>query len=152
VLTHDGQSHDAEVLLPRHHGHESAPSGSSTRCARAYRCRIAFATSQCTSPLSRQVHRAAELKPQTIVKLIGDVDGLRQPQRFEEFLLACEIDARGRKKRSNSRTRKQESCARRAARAVDASALRTERGLDGAALGRRCMPSAKAVKAALRDR
>ena len=42
------------------------------------------------------VHRAGELKPTTVQKLIDSVDGLRRPERFEDFLLACEADARGR--------------------------------------------------------
>ena len=42
------------------------------------------------------VHRAAELRPATIYKLIEAVDALRRPQRFDEFLVACEADARGR--------------------------------------------------------
>ncbi len=43
------------------------------------------------------VHRAAELKPRTVLEVITAVDALRQPERFEEFLLACEADMRGRK-------------------------------------------------------
>ena len=43
------------------------------------------------------VHKAAELKPQTILRMITAADGLRQPERFDEMLLACEADARGRK-------------------------------------------------------
>ena len=41
-------------------------------------------------------HRAKELKPNTIYKLFESLDGLRRPERFEEFILACEADARGR--------------------------------------------------------
>ena len=43
-----------------------------------------------------KVHRAAELRPATVYKLIEAADGLRRPERFEKFLLACESDARGR--------------------------------------------------------
>ena len=41
-------------------------------------------------------HRALELRPGTLLKLLGNLDALRRPERFEKFLLACEIDARGR--------------------------------------------------------
>jgi tRNA nucleotidyltransferase (CCA-adding enzyme) len=41
-------------------------------------------------------HRAAELRPDTILKLFESTDAFRRPERFEEFLLACEADARGR--------------------------------------------------------
>ncbi len=42
-------------------------------------------------------HRALELRPDTILKLFKNVDAFRKPDRFEQFLLACEADARGRK-------------------------------------------------------
>ena len=41
-------------------------------------------------------HRATELRDKTIVKVLEKTDAFRRPQRFEEFLLACEADARGR--------------------------------------------------------
>lgn len=42
-------------------------------------------------------HRALELRPDTILKLFKNIDAFRRPDRFEQFLLACEADARGRK-------------------------------------------------------
>jgi tRNA nucleotidyltransferase (CCA-adding enzyme) len=42
------------------------------------------------------VHRAFELKPATILKLLEDTDSFRRPERLVEFLSACECDARGR--------------------------------------------------------
>jgi len=42
------------------------------------------------------VHRAAELRANTVVKLLEMLDAFRRPDRFGEFLLACECDARGR--------------------------------------------------------
>ena len=41
-------------------------------------------------------HKVKELKPSTIYKLLENIDGLRRPERFEKFILACEADARGR--------------------------------------------------------
>jgi tRNA nucleotidyltransferase (CCA-adding enzyme) len=41
-------------------------------------------------------HRALELRGKTIMKLLQSADAFRRPERFEEFLLACECDARGR--------------------------------------------------------
>jgi len=41
-------------------------------------------------------HRALELKAKTVMKLFTATDALRRPDRFEEFLLACEADSRGR--------------------------------------------------------
>ena len=41
-------------------------------------------------------HRALELRAKTLMKLFTATDALRRPERFEEFLLACEADSRGR--------------------------------------------------------
>ena len=41
-------------------------------------------------------HRAAELRPETMLKTLLAIDAFRRPDRFEEFLLACEADSRGR--------------------------------------------------------
>jgi len=41
-------------------------------------------------------HRALELKPSTLLELLQRFDVYRRPQRFEEFIMACEMDARGR--------------------------------------------------------
>ncbi|QKT03163.1 multifunctional CCA addition/repair protein [Ectothiorhodospiraceae bacterium 2226] len=41
-------------------------------------------------------HRAGELRPTTLLKLFESLDAFRRPERFEQFLLACEADARGR--------------------------------------------------------
>lgn len=41
-------------------------------------------------------HRIQEMRPDTILRKLEATDGLRRPERFEQFLLACEADARGR--------------------------------------------------------
>ncbi len=41
-------------------------------------------------------HRALELRAKTLMKLFTATDALRRPERFEEFLLTCEADSRGR--------------------------------------------------------
>lgn len=41
-------------------------------------------------------HRALELKPATILKVLQSNDAFRRPERFEQFLVCCEADARGR--------------------------------------------------------
>ena len=42
------------------------------------------------------IHRAAELRPETIVRLFEKTDALRRPQRFEQLLQACAADFNGR--------------------------------------------------------
>lgn len=41
-------------------------------------------------------HRALELKPATVLKTLQSTDAFRRPERFAQFLLCCEADARGR--------------------------------------------------------
>ncbi|BAN46264.1 multifunctional CCA addition/repair protein [Metapseudomonas resinovorans] len=41
-------------------------------------------------------HRALELRATTLLELLQSFDVYRRPQRFEEFVSACEMDARGR--------------------------------------------------------
>jgi tRNA nucleotidyltransferase (CCA-adding enzyme) len=80
-------------------------------------------------------HRALELRPATLLKTLQALDALRKPQRFEQFLLACEADARGRQgleKRVYSQAERLR-LARQAAAAVEARPL-IEQGLKGQAL------------------
>lgn len=42
------------------------------------------------------VHTVFALRPPTVLRLLEAVDGFRRPDRFEEFVGACEADARGR--------------------------------------------------------
>jgi tRNA nucleotidyltransferase (CCA-adding enzyme) len=44
-----------------------------------------------------QAHRVAELRDTTLLELLERLDAFRRPERFEQFVLACEADARGRK-------------------------------------------------------
>ncbi|WP_041524001.1 multifunctional CCA addition/repair protein [Gilvimarinus agarilyticus] len=82
------------------------------------------------------VHRAFELRPNTILKLIKQTDALRRPERFTQLLLVCEADSRGRTG-FESRPYPQPPYLLRAlalCQAVDVKAL-VERGLQGAELG-----------------
>ncbi|HMN44625.1 MAG TPA: multifunctional CCA addition/repair protein [Povalibacter sp.] len=42
-------------------------------------------------------HKALELRPSTLLELLEHLDAFRRPERFEQYVLACEADARGRK-------------------------------------------------------
>ncbi|WP_338157800.1 multifunctional CCA addition/repair protein [Thalassolituus oleivorans] len=42
------------------------------------------------------VHRAFELRGETLLKLFDGLDAWRKPERFEQFLIVCSADARGR--------------------------------------------------------
>ena len=43
-----------------------------------------------------KVHKIEEIRPKTLLKILEAVDAFRRPQRFAQFLLACEADFRGR--------------------------------------------------------
>ncbi|MBB6096178.1 tRNA nucleotidyltransferase (CCA-adding enzyme) [Povalibacter uvarum] len=42
-------------------------------------------------------HKAKELRASTVLELLEHLDAFRRPERFEQYVLACEADARGRK-------------------------------------------------------
>ena len=42
-------------------------------------------------------HRIREMRPDTILKKLEAIDAFRRPDRFKQYLIACEADARGRK-------------------------------------------------------
>ena len=82
-------------------------------------------------------HRARELRPATLLELLLRFDVFRRPQRFAEFVAACEMDARGRLG-LEARDYPQADyllAAAAAARAVDIQPL-LARGLQGAELGK----------------
>jgi tRNA nucleotidyltransferase (CCA-adding enzyme) len=140
VLTHDlGKAATPHDLLPKHHGHEQRSEELLEKlCARLPVPNKFRDLALLVARHHGTVHKAAELKPQTALRLIVSADGLRQPERFDEFLLACEADARGRKG-LEERPYPQADLLRsalRAARGVDAAKIKAELNLDGEALGR----------------
>lgn len=81
-------------------------------------------------------HRAMELKPATVLKVLQSNDAFRRPERFHQFLVCCEADARGRTGFEN-RAYPQADFFRRAltaAQQIDLAPLRTQ-GLTGQAFG-----------------
>lgn len=98
ALTHDlgkGQTPPAE--WPGHVGHEER----SVRlledlCARL---RVPNDCRELAVVVARWhglIHKAAELRPTTLLKLLESADAFRRPERFREALVACEADYRGR--------------------------------------------------------
>jgi tRNA nucleotidyltransferase (CCA-adding enzyme) len=82
---------------PRHLGHE----GRSAKLAHALaeRLRVPADCRELADVTAREhgnVHRSDGLDAAATLRLLERCDALRRPQRFEELLLACECDARGR--------------------------------------------------------
>lgn len=98
ALTHDlGKGTTPSNVLPRHIGHEER----SVHLLRDV-CKRLRVPNDCkelahiVAKFHGKVHRAEEMRADTQVRLLQDTDALRQPERFREFLRACESDARGR--------------------------------------------------------
>ncbi len=99
VLMHDlGKGSTPADKLPSHPGHEDAGVALVERLAARLRVpnhlrELALITTR----YHTHVHRAFELRPDTVLKTLESCDAFRRPERFADFLLACEADARGRK-------------------------------------------------------
>ena len=97
-LTHDlGKATTRIEELPRHIGHEQ-------RSARLLqklcdRWRVPMELRELADVVAREhgnIHRSADLGAAALVRLLERCDAFRKPQRFDQLLLACECDARGR--------------------------------------------------------
>ncbi|MCW8808150.1 MAG: multifunctional CCA addition/repair protein [Rhodanobacter sp.] len=139
ALVHDlGKALTPPGELPRHIGHEHR--GVAPLRALAARLKVptehaALAEQVCREHLN--AHRALELKPATVLKLLTALDALRRPARLETFLAACEADARGRLGHDGDAYPSAGYLreARAVAAAVDAAAFVLQ-GLSGPAIGR----------------
>ena len=98
VLMHDlGKATTPPDVLPSHHGHEDAGVALvETLCARLRVPNQMRELAVITARYHTHVHRALELRAATVLKTLESCDALRRPERFADFLLACEADARGR--------------------------------------------------------
>jgi tRNA nucleotidyltransferase (CCA-adding enzyme) len=155
VLMHDlGKARTPRELWPKHHGHEEA--GVPLVEAVADRLRVPGSHRELAILAAREhtlVHRALELRPETVLKLLQECDAFRRPERFTELLQACEADARGRAGREAQPY--PQAAYLKAALAAAATVTIPEaerRGLKGAAIGaemkRRRLAAVSAVKAA----
>lgn len=98
VLVHDlGKGIAPEEEWPRHIAHEHRGLKlvkNVCRRLKAPKRYLELASAVCGNHLL--CHKAMELRGKTLLKLLNSVDAMRRPERFEQFLLACEADARGR--------------------------------------------------------
>ncbi|HEX4299649.1 MAG TPA: multifunctional CCA addition/repair protein [Gammaproteobacteria bacterium] len=98
ALTHDlGKGTTPQDILPHHYGHEER----SVKLVEALceRLKTPKEFKELAVIVARQhglVHKAEEIRSDTLLKLLESVDAFRRPERFELFLLACEADHRGR--------------------------------------------------------
>jgi len=98
ALTHDlGKGNTHETDQPSHPGHEIR--GAKLIREMADRLPVPRACRDLgiiVAEFHTHCHRALELRNKTILKVFERTDAFRRPARFEQFLVACEADARGR--------------------------------------------------------
>lgn len=98
TLVHDlGKGITPKDKLPSHHGHEQRGVNLIEKlCARYHIPNRYRELAVITSKYHLECHRIQEMKPTTILKKLKQMDAFRRPDRFRQFLIACEADARGR--------------------------------------------------------
>lgn len=98
ALVHDlGKATTNAAELPSHPGHEQR----SKKLIRTVAERLPVPRAcrdlgLLVAEYHTHCHRAFELRDDTMLKVLEKTDAFRRPERFEQYLLACEADARGR--------------------------------------------------------
>ena len=156
-LTHDlGKGTTPPEVLPRHIGHEQRSADLLKKVCN--RLRVPNECRELADVVAREhgnIHRSAECGASALVRLLERCDAFRKPQRFEQVLLACECDARGRLGLQDQPYPQRDRllAALAAARAVDTAAIAAqaqERGLAGDRIGAEIQQArSQAVAAAL---
>jgi tRNA nucleotidyltransferase (CCA-adding enzyme) len=97
-LTHDlGKGTTPAEILPKHIGHEERSARLLKKMCE--RLRVPTECRELADVVAREhgnIHRSEEFGAAALVRLLERCDAFRKPQRFDQVLLACECDARGR--------------------------------------------------------
>lgn len=97
-LCHDfGKGTTPTEVLPRHTGHEMRSVHLLNEVCD--RWRVPKAMRELAEVVAREhghIHRCQDLSAEAALRLIERCDAFRRPERFQQILLACECDARGR--------------------------------------------------------
>lgn len=138
ALLHDlGKGNTPRAELPRHPGHEARGARRVEQLCGRYRIPKKYAElATIVARFHLDCHRVRELRAGNVLKKLEQLDAFRRPRRFEQFLLACEADARGRTG-FEDRAYPQADYFRQALTAANRvdTALLKEKGLTGRALG-----------------
>jgi len=104
ALTHDlGKGTTDPKILPHHYGHEDRGYYLVQKLCKRYKISKTYTQlAEITSKYHTHIHRAFEVKPKTLLKVLEACDAFRRPERFEQFLLACTADSRGRPSYENN--------------------------------------------------
>lgn len=153
ALTHDlGKGTTPPDEWPRHIAHEQR--GVALVEAVCDRLRIPNSYRELAVLVSRyhlEAHRVEELRTGTLLDLLEHTDAFRRPARFEQFVLACEADARGRKGLENRDYPQAEYLRRARAAAAGVTLEPAERdGLNGQQIAQKLRRARLAALAELR--
>lgn len=98
ALVHDlGKATTEADRLPSHPGHERRGAKLIRKLAERLPVPRAWRDlAELVAEYHTHCHRAFDLRPDTVLRVLERSDAFRRPERFERFLLACEADARGR--------------------------------------------------------
>ncbi len=98
LLAHDlGKGTTPREEWPRHIAHEARSAKLAREVAERLRVPVEVADiGRLVAQEHTNVHRARELRPETMVKLLERLDVMRKPERLADILLACEADHRSR--------------------------------------------------------
>ena len=127
ALTHDlGKGTTPADILPRHIGHEERSVQLLKEVSK--RLRVPNDCKELAHIVAKfhgKLHAASKMRPDTLLKFLIELDAIRQPERFADFLKACESDSRGRTGLENCALPETElvKTALRAALNIDAGAI-----------------------------
>jgi tRNA nucleotidyltransferase (CCA-adding enzyme) len=98
ALMHDlGKGTTPKEILPRHIGHEVRSVALLKDVSKRLRvpndCKE---LAQIVAKFHGKLHQVSHMRPSTLLEFLIELDAIRQPERFHEFLKACECDSRGR--------------------------------------------------------
>ena len=98
VLVHDlGKAATPKDQLPNHDGHETRGVNIINSLCERYKIPNKYHDlALCVSEFHLICHQIQEMNPKEILENLEKVDAFRRPERFKQFLTACESDSRGR--------------------------------------------------------
>ena len=98
AICHDlGKALTPQNILPHHYGHEQAGiKPTRTLCKRLKVASYFQELAELTCEFHTHIHKAFDLRAETVITLFNRFDVWRKPQRFQEFLQVCLADTRGR--------------------------------------------------------
>jgi tRNA nucleotidyltransferase (CCA-adding enzyme) len=138
ALTHDlGKGTTPADVLPRHIAHEQrSVTLLNPLCERLRVPTDCRELARLVARYHGNLHRVDELRDDTVLTVLERCDALRRPERFDEVLLACEADYRGRLHWADKIYGQAEHWRRAlaAARGVDAGALAAAASAAGATI------------------